>query len=262
MNKEKEISRFIQEQITKLLKETGLSNKDINELVENYLKYIEKEPSRLNDLLSTKDELHEYEEDVSKIDDLSKIIAKMRKERKEIGSIVVDCFLYIKHKRTISEIYEKTTNWNEVIAVVSEDCPFEEAFIDYVEETYNTKVSDAKCLLELTKIQAEEESFSSLEEIIQNSRYSKYRRALEVALQKGAKYRDLLNIKPQDYGLSDIWNGCLSSDQYSSILWTLNLVYSIDELYIRGFTRLPSLRSIAREIEAPYSVVMDCFNLN
>jgi hypothetical protein len=250
MNKEKEISRFTEKQLTRLLKEAGLADKDINELIENYLRYIEKEPSRLNDLLSSKGKLYE--------DDVSKIIVKMRKEQKEIGSSVLDCFLYIKYKRAISEIYERTTNWDEVIAVVFDDQPSQEAFIDYIEETYNTKVSDVKCLLKLTKIKAEDENFTSLEEIIRNSRYSKYCRALKIALQKGAKYKDLLKIKPQDYGLSKTWNGCLSSDQYSSILWTLSKVCSVDTI---EFIISPDLRSVAREIEAPYSVVMDCFNL-
>lgn len=253
MNKEKEISRFTKNQLIRLLKEAGLADKYINELIENYLRYIEKEPSRLNDLLSPKGKLYE--------DHASKIIAKMRKEQKEIGSSILDCFLYIKYKRAIFEIYERTTNWNKVIAVVFEDHPSQEAFIDYIEETYNTKVSDAKCLLKLTKIKPEDENFTSLEEIIRNSRYSKYCRTLKIALQKGAKYKDLLKIKPQDYGLSETWNGCLSSDQYSSILWALNGVYSIDELYMRGFIRSLDLRSVAREIEAPYSVIMDCFNL-
>jgi len=133
----------------------------------------------------------------------------------------------------------------------------QEAFIDYVEETYQTKVKDGKHLQKLTGIT--EETLEGLEETVINSRYSKYFRALEKALQEGAKYKDLLQIKPQDFGLPKTWSGCLGSDQYSSILWAISFEFLLDDP--AGLMLLPSPRVIAKEIKAPYSVIMDAYNI-
>jgi hypothetical protein len=99
-----------------------------------------------------------------------------------------------------------------------------------------------------------------LEETLIQALYSKFFRALQKALQEGAKYKDLLQIKPQDYGLPKTWSGCLGSDQYSSILWALSFEFLIAEG--NGFLMYtPSLRAIAKDLDAPYSVLMDCYNL-
>jgi len=166
---------------------------------------------------------------------------------------------YLKHLKEIRETYEESKDWDKVIstAVYSDVDEAQEAFIDYVEETYQTKVKDGKHLQKLTGIKAE--TLEGLEETVLNSRYSKYFRALKKALQEGVKYKDLLQIKPQDFGLPKTWSGCLGSDQYSSILWALSSEFLIDEP--ASLMLLPDLRSIAQEIQAPYSVLMDCYNL-
>jgi len=166
---------------------------------------------------------------------------------------------YIKYLKEIREVYEESKDWDKVIttAVYSDVKEAQEAFIDYVEETYQTKVKDGKHLQKLTGIT--EETLEGLEETVLNSRYSKYFRALETALKGGATYPELLNIKPQDFGLPKTWSGCLGSDQYSSILWAISFEFLINEP--ASLMLLPDLRSIAQEIEAPYSVLMDCYNL-
>jgi len=166
---------------------------------------------------------------------------------------------YIKHLKEIREVYEESKDWDKVIstAVYSDVYEAQEAFIDYVEEVYKTKVKDAKHLQKLTGIT--EETLEGLEETVINSRYSKYFRALETALEGGATYPELLKIKPKEYGLPEKWNNVLGSDQYSTILWALSSEFLIDES--GGLMLLPDLRSIAQEIEAPYSVLMDCYNL-
>ena len=89
--------------------------------------------------------------------------------------------------------------------------------------------------------------------------YNKYFSGLEIALKEGATYLDLLKIDPKEYGLPKTWSGCLASDQYSSILWALSFEFLINEP--ASLKLLPDLRSIAQEVEAPYSVLMDCYNL-
>ena len=166
---------------------------------------------------------------------------------------------YIKHLREIRKTYEESKDWDKVIstAVYSDVKEAQEAFIDYVEETYQTKVKDGKHLQKLTGIT--EETLEGLEETVLNSRYSKYFRALETALQEGATYPELLKIKPKEYGLPEKWNKVLGSDQYSSILWALSFEFLINEP--ASLILLPDLRSIAQEIQAPYSVLMDCYKL-
>ena len=179
-------------------------------------------------------------------------------------------YIYDRDLKGIKEAYSKSKSWEDVITsgyFNSDENPSMEAFIDFVEDVFKTKIKDAQQLDKLTGLTTllpkepniEKGKEPTLEYILTSSRYSKYFRALEKALQEGAKYKDLLQIKPQDYGLPKTWSGCLGSDQYSSILWALSFEFLIGE---PGFLMLlPDLRSIAQEVEAPYSVLMDCYNL-
>ena len=201
------------------------------------------------------------------------------------GEIVADILKvylhYLNYKKQIAETYQESKDWGVVFStsVYSDVEDAQEAFVDYVEETYQTKVKDSKHLQKLTGIthldswdskagkyitpdteeEAKENAIRELEETLIRSRYSKYFRALEKALQEGAKYKDLLQIKPQDFGLPKTWSGCLGSDQYSSILWALSFEFLINEP--GSLMLLPDLRTIAQEIQAPYSVLMDCYKL-
>jgi len=177
---------------------------------------------------------------------------------------------YNRDLKGIKEAYSKSKSWEDVITsdyFNSDEGTSMEAFIDFVEETCQTKVKDAKDLDKLTGLKAllpkeqntEKGKEPTLEYILIRAKNSKYFTALEKALQEGAKYKDLLQIKPQDFGLPKTWSGCLGSDQYSSILWALSFEFLIGE---PGFLMLlPDLRSIAKELEAPYSVLMDAYKL-
>jgi len=182
----------------------------------------------------------------------------------------IEIEIYNRDLKGITEAYSKSKSWEDVITsgyFNSDENTSMEAFIDLVEDVYKTKIKDAKQLDKLTGLTTllskepniEKGKEPTLEYILTSSRYSKYFRALEKALQEGAKYKDLLQIKPQDFGLPKTWSGCLGSDQYSSILWALSFEFLINEP--ASLMLLPDLRSIAQEIEAPYSVLMDCYNL-
>lgn len=178
--------------------------------------------------------------------------------------------IYNRDLKGITEAYSKSKSWEDVITsgyFNSDENSSLEAFIDLVEDVYKTKIKDAKQLDKLTGLTTllskepniEKGKEPTLKYILTSSRYSKYFKALEKALQEGVKYKDLLQIKPQDFGLPKTWSGCLASDQYSSILWAIGFEFMINEPASLMF--LPDLRSIAQEIEAPYSVLMDCYNL-
>jgi hypothetical protein len=199
---------------------------------------------------------------------------------KQIAQIVKDHWDYHRYKEAIKKTYLQTGDWSEVLStdVYSDVQEAQEAFIDYLEEVAGTKITDVAQLQALTGIthldsykkgklvpaeteaEAKENAIRELTETLTRARYSKYSRALGEAITDGAKHKDLLQIKPQDYGLPESWTGTLGEDQYSAILWAISLEFLINEP--AGLTLFPDLRSIAKEMEAPYSVLMDCHKIS
>lgn len=254
--------------------QAGLNSDLTERAIRDYQRYRESELSSLSILSGN---------DIRQIgaEALADKVRNLRSGGEIVAEILRDYLRYLNYKKQIAETYQESKDWGVVFStsVYSDVKEAQEAFIDYVEEIYQTKVKDGKHLQKLTGIthldswdskagkyitpdteeEAKENAIRELEETVINSRYSKYFRALEKALQEGAKYKDLLQIKPQDFGLPKTWSGCLGSDQYSSILWALSFEFLINEP--ASLMLLPDLRSIAQEIEAPYSVLMDCYNL-
>jgi len=232
--------------------QAGLNSDLTERAIRDYQRYRESELSSLSILSGN---------DIRQIgaEALADKVKNLRSGGEIVAEILRDYLRYLNYKKQIAETYQESKSWDKVIttAVYSDVKEAQESFIDYVEETYQIKVKDGKHLQKLTGIK--EETLEGLEETVINSRYSKYFRALEKALQEGTKYKDLLQIKPQGFGLPKTWSGCLGSDQYSSILWAISFEFLINEP--ASLMLLPDLRSIAQEIAAPYSVLMDCYNL-
>lgn len=272
--KDKSLVDFSEIQLREIFTKAGLNSQDIDKAIADYMRYRESELSSLS-ILSYKD-LQNLGAEA-----FTEEVFKLRQGGEIVEEILRDYLRYINYKKQIAETYQESKSWVKVFStsVYSDVKEAQESFIDYVEETYQTKIKDAKHLQNLTGIthldswdskagkyitpdteeEAKENAIRELEETLINSKYSKYFRALERALQEEAKYKDLLQIKPQDYGLPKTWSGCLGSDQYSSILWALSFEFMINEP--ASLMLLPDLRSIAQEIEAPYSVLMDCYNI-
>jgi len=212
----------------------------------------------------------------------------------------IEFLRYIDFRKKIDETYQESKSWGEVFGThvweYSEEA--QEAFIDAIEEKYQTKVKDAKHLSKLTGItelynywdkekgflddeeaealakqtkrplksfkatpeQSRAEALRQLGETLIGSRTAKYHRALEVAIQSGAKYKELLAIEPKDYGLTkEPWQNYGRNTKKSSILGTIGdcfLIYEPGGLMVR-----PSLRAIAKELEAPYSAIMEAYKL-
>lgn len=245
--------------------QAGLTSDLTERAIRDFQRYRDSEISSLsilsgNEIRQIADEVRDY----------------LRSGGEIVADEVRDYLRYLNYKKQIAETYQESKDWEVVFStsVHSDVEEAQESFIDYVEETLQTKVKNGKHLQKLTGIthckagkyitpdtkEAKNEAIRELEETVINSRYSKYFRALARALQEGVKYKDLLQIKPQDFGLpKTTWSGCIGSDQYSSILWALSFEFLINET--ASLMLLPDLRSIAKEIEAPYSVLMDCYNL-
>ena len=232
--------------------QAGLNSDLTERAIKDYQRYRESEFSFLSPLSG--DEIRQIGAEA-----LAEKVWNLKRGVEIVEDILRNYLRYLNYKKQIAETYQESKDWAVVFytSVYSDVEESQESFIDYVEETYKTKVKDGKHLRELTGIT--EETLEGLDEIVINSSHSKYFRSLEKALQEGAKYKDLLQIKPQDFGLPNTWRGCLGSDQYSSILWALSFEFMINEPGL--LMLLPDFRSIAKEVEAPYSVIMDCYNL-
>ena len=232
--------------------QAGLNSDLTERAIKDYQRYRESELSSLSILSGN---------DIRQIgaEALTEKVMSLMSGGEIVEEILIDYLRYLNYKKQIAETYQESKDWGVVFStsVYSDVKEAQEAFIDYVEETYQTKVKDGKHLQKLTGIKAE--TLEGLEETVINSRYIKYFRALETALEEGATYPELLKIKPKEYGLPEKWNNVLGSDQYSTILWVLSFEFLINEP--ASLMLLPDLRSIAQEIQAPYSVLMDCYKL-
>ena len=110
-----------------------------------------------------------------------------------------------------------------------------------------------------TKKEAQEEAKKQIEQTFIQGMYNRYFTTIEDMLEAGAKYKDILLLSPKDFNLPDQWSGTLAKNKEEVILWAIGFTYQVNE---RGsLMMLPSLRTVAEEIEAPYSILMDCYNI-
>jgi hypothetical protein len=264
-----EIKDFTVTQLRGYFTEIGLSPELTEKAIKDYERY---RASELNELFFlSASELR----DIKTLKDV--INRKAIKNGEDlVEEILLNYLWYIDTKSKIAETYQKTKDWITVFNtdVYSDNYEAQESFIDYVEEVYQTKIKDIKQLQELTGIyklnswdeklkeykpvgeaEAKENAIRELDETLTRARFNKFSRAVGRALDEGAKYKDLIQIKPQDYGLPESWEYCLASDQYTTILWAISLDYFLRE---PGFIVLaPKPRDIAEDLEAPLSVIMD-----
>lgn len=184
--------------------------------------------------------------------------------------------------------------WGDLLQeIYSDEAYLNEIFVRLVEEQEGVKITSAKQLQEITgitevygeideetgelipygdkkptKAEAKAEATRQLQEIFTTAMYYRYSKTLEGMLEAGATYKDLLQVKPKQFNLPGDWGkipGCLGTNQATTILWAIAFTLLILEgVRDEGVGRLiynPSLRDIAKEIEAPYSVVMEAFKL-
>jgi hypothetical protein len=193
---------------------------------------------------------------------------------------------YKKSYEGLKALVDEGKDWKYIFTEIYEDQNFlNNIFIRLIEEHEEVAITSAKQLQELsgitelygywdevteetkpykgikkpTKKEAQEEAVIQIEDTFIQGMYDRYFTTLEGMLEAGAKYKDLLLIEPKHFNLPETWSGTLSKDKYNTMLWAISFTYLINEP--AGLMMLPDLRSIAKEIEAPYSVVMDCFKL-
>jgi hypothetical protein len=166
----------------------------------------------------------------------------------------------------------------------SDNTYLNELFVQLVEELEGVAITSAKQLQELTGItelysyfdsdrgedvyytgdseptkeEAQAIAFKEIEQAFTIAMSYRYSKALENILQAGGKYSELLKVKPSYFNLPDTWEGCLPTDQYSSILWAIEQTFKVSKP-INSVK--PDLKAVAKEIEAPYSVLMDVYRV-
>ncbi len=161
--------------------QAGLNSDLTERAIKDYQRYRESELSSLSILSGN---------DIRQIgaEALTEKVMSLMSGGEIVEEILIDYLRYLNYKKQIAETYQESKDWGVVFStsVYSDVKEAQEAFIDYVEETYQTKVKDGKHLQKLTGIKAE--TLEGLEETVINSRYIKYFRALETALEEGATY--------------------------------------------------------------------------
>ncbi len=162
----------------------------------------------------------------------------------------------VNRSNTIESVYLESKNWNIVLR--SNDyvnqAGSKEDLVDYVGKLYKTKIRTAKQLQGLMKVN--EDLFDEVDYAFTVSNYNKYLAALKSAIENGKKYEDLLKISPSKFNLPETWYGCVSTDQYTTILTAIG-----NQFHLKNgeLLELPSLRKMSEELKAPYSVLMDAF---
>lgn len=178
--------------------------------------------------------------------------------------------LYKKSYERLKALGDGSKTYGELFTEFYDEEYLFEIFVRIVEETEGVAITSAKQLQELTGIteiypeenstkkEAQATALKQIEETFIKAMSYRYSKALEDILEAGGKYNDLLKVKPIFFNLPETWSGCLTTDKYSSILWAIVYTFLINE---PNSTVKPDLKTIAKEIEAPYSVLMDAHKL-
>ncbi len=147
-------------------------------------------------------------------------------------------------------------------------------FIKIIENTEGVNITSSKQLQELTGItevylnlnsnkitkkEAGAEAIRQIEAVFIKGMYNRYFTTLEDMLEAGAKYKDIVLLNPKEFNLPNQWSGTLAKNKEEAILWAISFTYLLNEQQSLNF--LPSLRTVAEYIEAPYSVLMNCNKL-
>lgn len=123
------------------------------------------------------------------------------------------------YERFYNEAYEGITerrkagdSWPTLFSSViyQDDPPSNEIMVRLVEAENKTAIKDARHLQKLTGI--DPELMDELEDTLTKAREFRYMRVLNYAVTKGAKYKDLLEIEPETFGLPETWKGFLRKD--------------------------------------------------
>ncbi len=266
--------KAIKEVLDELLGEVDNKKSFGQKLVENYLQDLRTEAGLLLKSGEKIEDLQEYYNQELRGNIKDNVVEAFIKTSEYKDSLYKKSYDRLK---ALSE--EKDITWENVLPEIYEDEQYlNEIFVRLVEEKHGVAITSAKQIQELTGIteiygtwdedkgetvpygdkkptkkEAQEIAFNQLQDTFIKAMSWRYSKSLEDILQAGGKYNDLLQVKPKYFYLPETWSGCFTSDQGSSILWAIVDTFLIYE----PAAVKPDLKAIAREIEAPYSVLME-----
>lgn len=166
---------------------------------------------------------------------------------------------HLRTKQEIKEAYQRSKDWIKVINeyVTIEDSGGCEELIDCIEEIYQIKITHPAQLRTLIKLG--DKHTGILLSIFMRALISKYERALEIALENGAKYKDLLLIDIENIPFRDnpVVVETVEKTKYNRILGVIFFKHQLSNI---SFHR-PDFSTIAESLEAPLSVIIEAFKL-
>lgn len=222
------------------------------------------------------------------------------KDRPSVKKLVDTCglqgevFLVLNHIDAIDKEVAKGKTFDEIYhsIIYFDDVTPNHAFLNYLEEHFNTEIKSQKQLLELAKITRssyeeyakdikesedfEEEELMSKDDFIKSSEAtdccylmaisSRYAFTLEKILSEGGKYKDLLAVNYKAFGFPDEWEYPydVGSETDKIKKWSRDTskegfirkaIYFHFHLGETVIKRVP-LREVANLIEAPYGEVL------
>ncbi len=148
----------------------------------------------------------------------------------------------MEYRRKIESLYQKSNDWTKVYtSAVNPDAPESQAaFVDYVEYTSKIRIEDIEHLRNATGI-------GDLDaEVFRAARLYQYSESIAAAIRKGAPYGQLTEI--ESAGLSE-------QESAEAMLSAIAAEFRLGA----GISRLPNLRFIAAELQAPYSLIMAAY---
>ena len=267
-------------------------NTVLEELVEKFFGKVGNSTSLFNDMLT---DLAVRKKEEYTLLNIKPTEEELRKEVNSFLKLISDSIqkkrgfrdeLYKRSYDKLKALVDNGTTFGDIFTeIYSDEYSLNDIFIRLVEEKEGVLITSAKQLQEFTGIteiygywdsekgetiqykdktistkkEAKEEAKKQIEETFTAGMYSRYSSVLECMLEAGAKYKDIVIINPKDFNLPEKWSGTLATNKEEVILWAISFTYLINEP--AGLMMLPNLRLIAEEIEAPYSVLMDCFKL-
>ena len=221
---------------------------------------------------------------------------EIRKDIQTLLGVVADTIVesrefkdkfYKKSYDKLKALVDEGNSFGDIFTEIYSDEEYlNDIFIRLIEEKEGVAITSAKQLQELSGIteiygywdkdkeeivqykdntisnkkEAQNEAKRQIEETFIVGMFNRYIITIEDMLEAGAKYKDVLLLNPKDFNLPEQWSGTGAKNKQEVILWAISLSYVIRET--PGLMITPSLRSIAKKIEAPYSVVMDSYKLH
>jgi hypothetical protein len=270
--------KVVKEIIKDLVGEPSIKETFAERLINNYLQDLQAQAQLLVKSGSKVEDLEEYYLQEMRGRILHNVAEALIKSSEFKDS------LYKKSYERLKALGDENKSYGDLFTEIYDDETYlNEIFVRLVEETEGVAITSPKQLQELTGIteiygywdekkgetvpygdkkptkkEAQEIAFKQIEEAFTSAMSYRYSKALEDILEAGGKYSDLLQVKPSYFNLPETWSGCLPTDQYSSILWAIDNAFLIGE---PNSSVKPDLKTIAQEIEAPYSVLMDAHKI-